>query len=101
MTENTIITFGKHKGKYIKDLPNSYLKWAVENKALSGDALVYAEQRVGYKDYAVNVKGAAIGNGDYVVRALSKRDAVKVAEQTNLIVYSNDETTLTVSTHKP
>lgn len=29
--EYTIIPFGKHKGKYLKDVPDDYIKWAIMN----------------------------------------------------------------------
>ncbi len=27
----TTLHFGKHKGKYLKDVPDSYLEWAIRN----------------------------------------------------------------------
>ena len=31
ITENSRLTFGKHKGQPIKDIPISYLNWMVKN----------------------------------------------------------------------
>lgn len=31
MREVEIMPFGKHRGKFITDIPSSYLKWAAEN----------------------------------------------------------------------
>lgn len=31
ITENTKLTFGKHKGKPLKNCPQDYLKWVAEN----------------------------------------------------------------------
>lgn len=28
---NTIMPFGKHKGRYIKDIPDEYVMWAMNN----------------------------------------------------------------------
>jgi len=27
----TILGWGKHKGKYLKDVPDDYIKWAIKN----------------------------------------------------------------------
>lgn len=29
--EYTLMPFGKYKGRYIKDIPDDYLKWAIMN----------------------------------------------------------------------
>lgn len=34
---NMVMPFGKHKGKKLKDLPGSYVRWAMENMTLTGD----------------------------------------------------------------
>lgn len=34
---NMVMPFGKHKGKKLKDLPGSYVRWALENMTLTGD----------------------------------------------------------------
>lgn len=31
VTENSKLTFGKHKGIKLRDCPTSYLKWMIEN----------------------------------------------------------------------
>lgn len=38
----TKMTFGKHKGKFIKDIPLDYLKWAIMNIEDRGLATMFS-----------------------------------------------------------
>ena len=42
-----ILPFGKHKGEMMKDLPESYLKWCVDNNVLKGKKREYALNKLG------------------------------------------------------
>jgi uncharacterized protein (DUF3820 family) len=47
--EFTILTFGKYKGKYIKDVPTSYIRWAgihISNPGISHMFLLELERRL-------------------------------------------------------
>ena len=40
------VTFGKHKGVFLKDIPVDYIKWAVMNLQDQAQALYFAEELI-------------------------------------------------------
>lgn len=81
------LKFGKHKGAMLKDVPEEYLKWAVDGKILKGRAMLYAKQKLNYpKDkFRVTVEDSVSGDGIYIVEAYNKNQAIKVAQKENKI----------------
>ena len=81
------LNFGKYKGTLIKDVPETYLKWCIDNKAIKGKSLVCAKQKLEFpKDkFEVVVKDAIIGDGIYFVFAYSIDDAIKQVRKENHI----------------
>ncbi len=46
MNENSIMPFGKHKGKPLKDVPHSWFVYMYDRNKLSGALKQYAEENV-------------------------------------------------------
>ena len=46
MNDNSIMPFGKHKGKKMADVPWGWLIWMYDRKVLSGGVKAYAETTV-------------------------------------------------------
>ena len=46
MTDESILPFGKYKGKQLKDIPDSFFIYLYDRKQLKGELKEYAEQRV-------------------------------------------------------
>lgn len=46
MDDNTILTFGSHKGKQLKDIPDSWFIFMYDRKKLSRKLLEYAAGRI-------------------------------------------------------
>jgi len=42
-----VMPFGKNKGKMMKDIPDSYLQWCIDNKVLKGKKRLYALDKLG------------------------------------------------------
>jgi uncharacterized protein (DUF3820 family) len=38
----TVLHFGKHKGKFLKDVPNEYVVWAIQNIEDVGIATMFS-----------------------------------------------------------
>lgn len=46
MNDNTILTFGTHKGKALANIPDSWFIWMYDNGKLSGELKKYAEDNI-------------------------------------------------------
>jgi len=46
MDDNSIMKFGAHKGKHLRDVPDSYLLWLYENNKCSIDLKEYIEENL-------------------------------------------------------
>jgi uncharacterized protein (DUF3820 family) len=53
--EYTVIRFGKHKGKYMKDLPTDYVRWAALNLTDRGMATMFLVE-AGRRERALRTK---------------------------------------------
>lgn len=47
VTENTVITFGKFKGKKLKEIPSRYLLWLIEKDFTTGQLKKYLKVNAG------------------------------------------------------
>jgi hypothetical protein len=77
------IKFGKYKGRFLKDVPEDYLRWAIENKALRGKTKLLAKKKINYpkRTYQVTVEDAVVGNGNYTVEAYNENQAIGVVKK--------------------
>ena len=87
MNSDIKLKFGKHKGAKLKDAPENYLKWCIDNEILKGKALFYAKQKLNYpKDkYEVTVEDSVNADGVYVVEAHNKNNAMHICQRDNKI----------------
>ena len=87
MNENIKLKFGKHKGTMLKDVPENYLKWCVDNDTLKGRAMFYAKQKLNYpKDkYQVTVEDSVNADGVYIVEAYNDTNAIHICQRDNRI----------------
>lgn len=46
MTDESIMPFGKHKGKKMADVPADYLLWLYENDKCRGEVKAYIEDNL-------------------------------------------------------
>lgn len=46
LTDDSIMKFGKHKGKKLIDIPNGYFLYLYDRKMLNGELKIYVEQSV-------------------------------------------------------
>lgn len=46
MDGNSIMPFGKHKGKKLSDVPSGYFIYLFDRKQLKGELLKYAEENI-------------------------------------------------------
>lgn len=83
MNKDIKLRFGKYKGVTLKDVPDNYLRWCLDNNVLKGKAMCYAKQRLNYpKDkYLVIVEDAAVGDGEYIVDAYNEHLAIRTAQK--------------------
>lgn len=44
--KNSMMSFGKHEGKRMHEIPDSYLQWIYENKKATSDVLYYIQERL-------------------------------------------------------
>lgn len=77
---NHKLRWGKYKGKHLKDVPDDYLRWILDNKPdiFKGKMLVYIKTKLGYpKDkYQVKVTDSVGTDGTYMVEAYTKHQAM-------------------------
>lgn len=77
---NHKLRWGKYKGKHLKDVPNDYLQWILNNQPniFKGKMLAYVKIRLGIpKDkYQVTVTDSIGTDGTYVVEAYNKKQAM-------------------------
>jgi hypothetical protein len=87
MIDEIKIKFGKYKGSLLKNIPNDYLKWCIENEALKGRAMFYAKQKLNYpkEKYEVTVEDSVNGDGVYIVEAYNTTHAMHVCQRENKI----------------
>ena len=85
--ENIKLRFGKYKNCILKDIPDSYLKWALDNNIFKGKILLYIKTRLkAPKDtFQVTVEDSVTGDGTYTVKAYNSNQAIKVAKKENHI----------------
>ena len=78
--EEKKLHFGKYKGVQLKDIPDSYLYWGVDNNVFKGKTLRYAKTRLDYlKDnYKVVVKDSIGSDGEYFVEAYDHDQAKNI-----------------------
>lgn len=78
---NHKLKWGKYKGKHLKDVPDDYLLWLINNtNTLKGKMLVYVKTRLNLpKDkYQVKIEDSVGTDGTYVVEAYNKHQAKNV-----------------------
>ena len=87
MNENIKLKFGKYKGTMLKDVPDNYLRWCVDNQILKGRAMFYAKQKLNYpKDkYQVTVEDSVNADGVYIVEAYNDTNAMHICQRDNRI----------------
>lgn len=87
---NHKLKWGKYKGKHLKDIPNDYLLWLINNTdILKGKMLVYVKTRLNLpKDkYQVKVEDSVGTDGIYIVEAYNSHQAInKCKRQYNIQV---------------
>jgi len=82
--ENTTLNCGKYKGTPIKDVPEDYVRYCLNNNILKGKLMVYCKIKLDYpKDkYEVTVEDSINQDGIYLVEAYSTNHAIKVCQKT-------------------
>ncbi len=72
-TENTIMWFGPHKGKPLKDVPCDYLLYLYKNNIAYGDLRIYINKNLDALNAhnAINNKGIFF-NKKYYLKGLRK-----------------------------
>lgn len=78
---NHKLRWGKYKGLHLKDVPDNYLLWVINNTNIfKGKMLVYAKTRLNLpKDsYKVIVEDSIGGDGEYIVKAYNKKQAMGI-----------------------
>lgn len=76
---NHKLKWGKYKGKHLKDVPDDYLKWVLENTDIfKGKLLVYVKTRLNYPKtkYEITVTDSVGTDGKYIVEAYHPRQAI-------------------------
>lgn len=76
---NHKLKWGKYKGKHLKDVPDDYLKWVLENTdILKGKILVYVKTKLNYpkNKYEVTVTDSVGTDGTYIVEAYHPKQAI-------------------------
>lgn len=76
------LRFGKYKGKTLKEVPEDYLEWCINNKVLRGRAMDYALEKLGIVvEYIIEVEGSTNDkDGIYTVKINSFRDTRAIQE---------------------
>lgn len=85
--ENIKLKFGRYKGVMLKDLPENYLRWCVDNGVFKGKTMFYAKQKLNYpKDkYQVTVQDSVNTDGVYIVEAYNETNAMHICQRDNKI----------------
>jgi len=85
--ETIKLRFGKYKNKPIKNVPDSYIKWMIENSVAKGKLLIYCKTKLDYpKDtFKITVEDAVSGDGVYFVDAYTNDDAIQKCKVINKI----------------
>ncbi len=82
---NYKLKWGKFKGVYLKDVPDDYLLWILNNKSdvFKGKMLVYIKTRLNLpKDnYQVKVEDSVGTDGTYIVEAYNKYQAINICKR--------------------
>lgn len=86
---NHKLKWGKYKGKHLKDVPDDYFKWILQNKPgiFKGKILIYVKTKLNYPKtkYQVKVTDSVGTDGVYIVEAYSKKQAInKCRKQYNI-----------------
>lgn len=76
--EDMKLKFGVHKGKPIKDVPDSYLKFLLSKNILKGKLLFHCQVRFCMEKatYEVEVKDSVGTDGTYIVKAYNAKNAI-------------------------
>ena len=82
---NHKLKWGKYKGTCLKDIPDDYLQWILNNKpdVFKGKMLVYIKTRLKYpKDkYEVTVTDSVGTDGVYIVESYNNQQAINVCKR--------------------
>ena len=82
--ENKKLNWGKYKGIPLKDIPDNYLLWILNNKPeiFKGKVLVYLKTRFNYpkNTYEVTVEDSVGQDGKYLIEAYSNTHAILVCK---------------------
>jgi len=72
------LKFGIHKGKYIKEVPDDYLKFLLSKNILKGKLLFHCQVRFNLpkNKYQVTVTDSIGSDGIYIVEAYNKNNAI-------------------------
>lgn len=86
---NHKLKWGKYKGKPLKEIPDNYLKWILNNKSdiFKGKILVYVKTKLNFpkEKYQVKVTDSLGTDGIYIVEAYNKHQAMnKCIRQYNI-----------------
>jgi len=85
---NHKLKWGKYKGKHLKNVPDDYLLWVINNTNIfKGKMLVYVKTRLNLpKDnYQVKVEDSVGTDGVYIVKAYNEHQAINVCKRQHKI----------------
>lgn len=76
--ETIRFNFGKYKGKQLKEVPDSYLKYMLEEGILNGKIKLYAQHKLNVPKgkYKVSVSGSVGQDGEYEIEAYNGDEAI-------------------------
>lgn len=87
---NHKLKWGKYKGKHLKDVPDDYLKFILNNTQIfKGKMLVYVKTRLNYpkNKWEVTITNSVGTDGVYIVEAYNEHQAInKCKKQYNIRV---------------
>lgn len=84
------IKFGIHKGKQLKDIPDSYLQFLIDKEIAKGKLLTYCYLKLNIPipeyNYKITVTDAVQGDGIYYTIAVDKHEAINKTIKDNNII---------------
>ena len=76
------IKFGKHKGKFLKDIPRDYLNWLYNNKILKNVAYIELCKLLEKpkNKYTIVVEDSVNQDGEYTIEAYTPQHAINICQ---------------------